>query len=91
MVYHGMMSIFILMNFAERMKMKKLLKQYGFNSDMQYFEMVVDSCINGQYKQAREQFKAMSKQYQKKFVKNIHGNWHSGLTNSDKSKFIEWL
>lgn len=71
--------------------MKKLLKQYGFNSDMQYFEMVVDSCINGQYKQAREQFKAMPKQYQQTFVKNIHGNWHSGLVDSDKSKFIEWL
>ncbi len=32
--------------------MKKLLKAYGFNSDMQYFEMIVESVINGQRTQA---------------------------------------
>ena len=41
--------------------MKKLLKTYNFNSDMQYFEMIVESFINGQYTQAINQFKALPK------------------------------
>ncbi len=71
--------------------MKKLLKSYGFNSDMQYFEMIVESVINGNRTQAREQFKAMPKDYRKLFIKNIFGSWHSGLSHSDKSMFIDCI
>ncbi len=71
--------------------MKKLLKEYSLFSDMQYFELIVESVINGQRTQAKNQFKAMPKDYQKLFVKNIYGNWNSGLDDSDKQMFIDQL
>jgi hypothetical protein len=71
--------------------MKKLLKEYGFFSDMQYFEMIVESVINGQRTQAKEQFKAMPKQDRRSFVASITGNWESGLSQSDKEMFINIL
>jgi hypothetical protein len=71
--------------------MKKLLKAYGFNSDMQYFEMVVESVINGQRTQAKEQFKAMPKDYRKSFVKAIYGNWTTPLGTQDKEMFFDLL
>jgi len=71
--------------------MKKLLKIYGFNSDMQYFEMIVESVINGQRTQAKNQFKAMPKDYRKLFIKNIFGNWNTGLSTPDKQMFIDCI
>jgi hypothetical protein len=71
--------------------MKKLLKAYGFNSDMQYFEMIVESVINGQRTQAKEQFKAMPRNYRKAFTQAIYGNWCSGLTTQDKEMFFDLL
>jgi hypothetical protein len=68
--------------------MKKLLKDYGFNSNMQYFEMVVESVINGNRTQAREQFNAMPRKVRKAFLVSIYGNWESGLSNSDKAMFM---
>lgn len=71
--------------------MKKLLKKYGFNSDMQYFEMIVESVINGQRSQAKQQFKAMPKQYRKDFLKSANGFWNSGLSESDIEIFIDLI
>jgi hypothetical protein len=71
--------------------MKKLLKDYHLNSDMQYFEMIVASVINGQREQAKKQFKAMSIEYQKMFLKSIYGYWSSGLPEKDKLMFIDCL
>lgn len=71
--------------------MKKLLKAYSFNSDMQYYEMIVESVINGQRKQAREQFNAMPKENKKSFLKSIYGGWTSRLTLQDKEMFINEL
>jgi hypothetical protein len=71
--------------------MKKLLKEYGFNSDMQYFEMIVTSVINGQRTQAKEQFNAMPKADKKAFVKSIFTSWSTGLNESDKSIFIDLI
>jgi hypothetical protein len=69
--------------------MKKLLKAYGFNSDIQYFEMIVESVINGQRTQAKEQFKAMSKENRKGFLTSlVGGNWESGLSDADKTIFL---
>jgi len=50
--------------------MKKLIKTYGLNSDMQYFELIVESLKNGQRKQAINQFLSMDKAYRVKFIKN---------------------
>lgn len=71
--------------------MKKLLKSYNFNSDMQYFEMIVESVINGQRTQAKEQFKAMPKADKKNFLVAIFGNWQTPLTQSDKELFLNIL
>lgn len=68
--------------------MKKLLKQYEFNSDMQYFEMIIESVINGQRTQAKEQFNAMPKDNKKDFVKSIYGNCQTELTQDDKDMFL---
>ena len=69
--------------------MKKLLKEYGFNSDMQYFEMIVESVVNGQRKQAVNQFAAMPKQYRKQFVLSlVKGYWSHSLNSTDIEMFI---
>ena len=59
--------------------MKKLLKEYRLNSDMQYFEIIVESYLNGQLAQAKEQFNAMSKDYKKRFVLTF---WQNGITQN---------
>lgn len=71
--------------------MKKLLKEYSLNSDMQYFEIIVESVINGQRTQAKEQFNAMNKAYKKLFVKNIYGSWNGNLLTEDKEMFLNEL
>ena len=71
--------------------MKKLLKDYGLNSDMQYFEMIVTSVINGQRTQAKELFNAMPRKVRKAFVVSIYGNWDSGLSTADKAMFMNEL
>ena len=71
--------------------MKKLLKQYGLNSDMQYFEMIVESYKNGQITQAKEQFSAMSKEYKKSFITSSLLYWCSGLSVKDLTVFINLI
>lgn len=71
--------------------MKKLLKLYNFNSDMQYFEMIVESVINGQRTQAKEQFKAMPKDAQKAFIRSLFGDWDSGLSDKDARMFLNCI
>ena len=68
--------------------MKKLLKIYSLNSDQQYFEIIVESYINGQLAQAREQFNAMSKEYKKQFVKSSLTFWQNGLTQNQILNFF---
>jgi hypothetical protein len=60
--------------------MKKLLKIYGFNSEIQYFEMIAESFLNGQYTQGDKQFKAMPKPYRVSMLKHATGNWQSGMS-----------
>ena len=68
--------------------MKKLLKTYSLNSDQQYFEIIVESYINGQLAQAREQFNAMSKEYKKQFVKSSLTFWQNGLNQNQILNFF---
>lgn len=51
--------------------MKKLLKTYGLSSVEDYRTMVRDSFINGQRKQAKEQFMAMPKAERLSFLKDL--------------------
>jgi len=71
--------------------MKKLLKDYALNSDMEYFEMIVTSVINGQRTQAKELFNAMPRKVRKAFIVSIYGNWNSGLDDRDKAMFMQEL
>lgn len=60
--------------------MKKLLKSYALNSDMQYYELIVSSFTNGQFSQAYAQFDAMPKANRIDFLKSATvGGWNSGL------------
>ncbi len=71
--------------------MKKILKDYELNSDMQYFEMIVESVINGNRTQAKEQFNAMPRKIRKNFIVAIYSNWESGLSYQDKAMFMNEL
>lgn len=51
--------------------MQTLLKQHEMESPNQYFEMVRESKLNGQHKQAKEQFKAMPKPFQEQLVEEL--------------------
>lgn len=62
--------------------MKKLLKVYGLNSDMQYFEMIAESFVNGQHSQAIEQFKAMPKAYKIAMLKAACFDWEINLPDN---------
>lgn len=72
--------------------MKRLLKIYGFNSDMQYFEMIAESFVNGQYSQAKEQFKALPKANKIQMLKDICiGNWGINLSDGQKAILFDNL
>lgn len=71
--------------------MKKLLKSYGFTSDMQYYEMILDSIMNGQISQAKSQFLALSRADRKSFVISIHHYWATRLTTYYKEMFINLI
>lgn len=60
--------------------MKKLLKAYQFNSDMQYFEMIIESFLKGKFSQAYSQFSAMPRKNRIQMLKSMTvGGWDSGL------------
>ncbi len=71
--------------------MKKLLKVYGMQSDMQYFEMIAQSFVVGQIDQAKNQFKQMSKEYRKLFIKSAIGNWNSGIQTKNLLLLIDLI
>ena len=71
--------------------MKKLLKTYEFTSDMQYFEYIVESLINGQQKQAINLFLSMPKGNRVQFIANALTTWQSGLTNEQISLFVRFI
>ena len=69
--------------------MKKLLKEYDLTEVYQYYDMIIDSVINGQREQAKNQFLAMPKDYQKRFLSEILFHSYSDLTTSDKEMFVK--
>ena len=70
--------------------MKKLLKAYNFNSDMQYFEMIIESFINGQNTQAINQFKALPKKERKNMIKMaVYGTWLYGVNENKIALLID--
>lgn len=68
--------------------MKKLLKAYEFNSDMQYFERIVFLYKNNDNKAAIQMFKDIPLNYKKLFINAVLGNWKTELTIEDVAKFV---
>lgn len=66
--------------------MKKLIKSYGFNSDMNYYEMILESKANGQITQSKLQFLAMPKSNRKAFVKMLL--FYRGETSQSIQEFF---
>lgn len=82
-----MINKYLIIQLTKTYKHEKLLKQYGFNSDMQYFEMIRESLLNGQRTQAKEQFNAMPKADRKIMVNSlVLGNW--GDASADEKTFF---
>lgn len=72
--------------------MKKLLKEYNFNCEMQYYEMIATSFENGQNAQAYEQFKAMPKNDKVAFIKAAtFGNWSSGIEHKKLNNLLDLI
>ena len=53
---------------------KTTLKQYDFNSLDDYFNMTLESKINGNFSQAENQFKKMDKGQKIEFIEFVHIN-----------------
>lgn len=68
--------------------MKKLLKAYDFTSELEYFEMIDTSIINGQRAQARAQFKEMPKSARLEYF-NCVCNGNQSVNASEISYFFE--
>lgn len=64
--------------------MKKLLKDYEFNQDAEYFDMCYDSLINGNISQAREQFTRMTRKDRKRCYVYFDGFYD--MPNEDQRK-----
>jgi hypothetical protein len=65
---------------------KKDLKAYGVECIEQYYEIIIQSKINGQYKQLEQQIKSLSKDQKKDFLDYIT-NYE--LEESDTIKYLE--
>jgi hypothetical protein len=66
--------------------MKKLLHAYNFTSNLEYFYLVHESYINGQFSQAHEYIRDIPKKYKKEFLHNVIFN----MWEIDKNS-REWL
>lgn len=61
-------------------KLLNLAKEMGFNSGIEYFDYLIDSHINGNFKQCKELFSEMGKEDKKAFLNYLNGKaYHCGL------------
>lgn len=74
------------------MKLEKLLKEYSLNSDMSYFDMILQSVENGQICQAGTQFLQLAKLDRKNFIKYVATAFvENPLSQQDFNAFIDIL
>ena len=73
--------------------MRKLLKEYNFDFEHEYYDLIIKSVVNGQFEQAKNQFKAMPKKFKITFVVQITIYFYgcAELTDDNKIMFIELL
>lgn len=67
--------------------MKKLLKQHGLNSDIQYYEMIRDNYVNGNITDSYGMFMYMPKSNRVKFVDSLLFYWFCTPENMQKYFF----
>ena len=72
-------------------KNTRLFSSYGFDTETQYFEYIVDSVINGQRTQAKELFCKLNDEQARRFLSQmtVARVWDAYLSDSDKQMFIE--
>jgi hypothetical protein len=66
--------------------LKTLIKEYNFKYDIDYFYMVYDGYINGQFSQAHEQIRILSKKDKKTFLHRVIFSFYDMDKNAK-----EWL
>jgi hypothetical protein len=71
--------------------MKTLLKDYELETDQDYFNMIINSVINGQRTQAKELFNLMPRKVKKAFIISLYTVNYSDLSYSDKAMFLDLI
>lgn len=54
--------------------MKKLVDDYELHNESEYYELITDSYTNGQFKQAKEQFKKMPEENRREYITDLEYN-----------------
>jgi ferritin-like protein len=73
----------------KRTKLQRLLKSYEVETIGGYFWVIVESVINGNREQAREQFKEMQQEQRKEFLIFLCVGNYTTLSDRDKEMFIK--
>ena len=60
----------------ENKEMKKLIKEYDFEKIEQYYDYIVESCINGQFEQVKELLIEMPEDNQRIFLNTYVANFY---------------
>lgn len=72
--------------------MKKILKKYELNSDMEFFQMIVDHFLTGQFSTAYELFGEMPHKNRVEFLKSATvGGWKTGLGEHKLATLFDML
>lgn len=64
--------------------MEELLGQYSIDSIEEYYQLISDSYINGQKKQAKEQLLAMPRNEQREYVKSLRPDGYETYTDGGR-------
>lgn len=72
-------------------KVQTLVKEYNLNSDVQYYEMVYTSYINGQKKQAKDKFLAMKREDRKNCFRYLYEIYNLSLISSYRHTISHFL
>lgn len=72
--------------------MKKLLKEYGLNSDMQYMELIGKSFVDGQRQKGIDMFVAMPKKDRKNMIHSMFfHNYSFGISKQDQETLFKLI
>ncbi len=75
-------------------KLITLAKEYDFNTELEYFNYIIESIVNGQRKQARELINKMQKKDKKEALQHfaqLEGNTYLGCYKEAQQFIIDSL